>query len=390
MTPQRTSTPATPPAPDRPRVAIAHDYLTQRGGAERVVLAMHRAFPEAPIYTTLYEPPATFPELADADVRVSPLNRIRFLRHHHRAALPVLAPASSAITVDADLTLVSSTGWAHGFRATGRKLVYCHSPARFLYLRGQYLGGSSTLSTKGAALTLLGPGLLRWDQRAAATADRYLANSTIVAERIARVYGIEADVLFPPGGVRSGHDLQAVPSLEAWLTPGYHLVVSRLMPYKNVDVAVEAFRGMPDRCLVVIGRGPEEARLRQVAPGNVQLLHGLTDAQMRWCYAHAQALIAPSFEDFGLTPLEAYSCGTPVLALRGGGYLDTVEEGLSGLFFDEPTAPAVREVVTRGETHPWDGEAIRRHGEGFSEERFAARLHAEVEALLVPEGGGSR
>lgn len=323
--------------PSRVPLAIAHDYLTVRGGAERVVLAMHRAFPQAPIYTTLYHPEGTFPEFVDADVRVSPLNHVGPLRRNHRAALPLLAPAASAMHVDAEVTLVSSTGWAHGFRTTGRTLVYCHSPARFLYLRRQYLGQGSRLSPQALVLGALRPGLLRWDRRAARRADRYLANSTIVAERIARAYGIEARILFPPGGMDPLAGQQAVPQVEDWAASGYHLLVSRLMPYKNIDAALGAFAALEDERLVVIGRGPLKDHLVSTAPPNVRFLEGLEDSQMRWAYAHATALLAPSFEDFGLTPLEAYSFGKPVLALRGGGYLDTVRDGDTGLFFSEPT-----------------------------------------------------
>lgn len=372
----------------RPRIAIAHDYLTQRGGAERVVLAMHRAFPEAPIHTTLYDPQGTFPEFASADVRVSPLNRIAPLRHDHRKALPLLAPASSAITVDAELAVVSSTGWAHGFRTTGRSIVYCHSPARFLHLRRQYLGQEPRLSAKALGLAALRPALLRWDRRAALRADAYLANSTIVAERIARCYGIEAEILFPPGGVVAEGPEAPVPGLEDWAATGFALVVSRLMPYKNVDRVLEAFAGMPDRRVVVIGRGPERDRLTALAPPNVRLLSGLSDEQMRWAYRHAVMLIAPSHEDFGLTPLEAYAFGLPVVALHAGGYLDTVRDGETGLFFERPTSPEIADGVIRAESRPWDAQIILAHGQRFSEERFATELRARVDRMLTARGSG--
>ena len=371
----------------RPRIAIAHDYLTQRGGAERVVLAMHRAFPQAPIYTTLYNPETTFPDFADAEIHVSPLNRLRVAREHHRAMLPVLAPVSSTLRVDAELTIVSSTGWAHGFETTGKSLVYCHSPARFLHLRSQYLGNASPLSLPSLALAALRPALLRWDQRAAHRADKYLANSSIVAERIRRVYGIDAEVLFPPGGVDADAEQRPVPEIESWVSAQderpYYLVVSRLMPYKKVDVVLETFRLMPERRVVVVGRGPEAERLAALAPDNARLLSGLDDAQMRWLYAHARALIAPAFEDFGLTPLEAYAFGTPVLARRGGGYLDTVIDGLSGLFFDSSTVEDLTAAVRAEARTDWDRQAIVGHGSTFSEERFARALRAHAEHMLT-------
>ena len=185
-----------------PTVAIAHDYLTQRGGAERVVLTMLEAFPDATLYTTLYDPESTYPEFRDARIVTSALDRFGPLRRHHRAALPLLAAASSRLRVDADVTVVSSSGWAHGFDISGRRLVYCHNPARWLYQADDYLGGSSSRARTGRlALALGAPPLRRWDRRAAVRADRYLANSTTVRDRIKAAYGIDADVVPPPHGV---------------------------------------------------------------------------------------------------------------------------------------------------------------------------------------------
>ena len=149
-----------------PTVAIAHDYLTQRGGAERVVLTMLEAFPDATLYTTLYDPESTYPEFRDARIVTSALDRFGPLRRHHRAALPLLAAASSRLRVDADVTVVSSSGWAHGFDISGRRLVYCHNPARWLYQADDYLGGSSSRARTGRlALALGAPPLRRWDRR---------------------------------------------------------------------------------------------------------------------------------------------------------------------------------------------------------------------------------
>ncbi|HEY5221573.1 MAG TPA: glycosyltransferase, partial [Microbacteriaceae bacterium] len=217
-----------------PVIAIAHDYLTQRGGAERVVLAMLRAFPNAKLYTTLYDPDGTFPEFRGADIIVSPLNRIGALRRNHRLALPLLAVASSRMHIPADVVIASSSGWAHGFRSSGRMIVYCHTPARWLYLNEEYLGGVTGPSLKRAVLSLLKPALARWDGRAAARADRYLANATEVRERIRRVYGREAPVIFPPHSVDTHGAQEAVPGLEEFASGSeYFLLVSRLLPYKN-------------------------------------------------------------------------------------------------------------------------------------------------------------
>src|SRR6187200_1150133 len=154
----------------RPRVAIAHDYLTQRGGAERVVLALHRAFPDATIHTTLYNPDGTYPEFGDANVVVSPLNHIGLLRREHRAALPLLPYAVSRLRIDADVVVASSSGWAHGVPTTGHKIVYCHAPARWLYQPNAFLGDEAGRSAKARALGALSGWLRRWDRRAAASA----------------------------------------------------------------------------------------------------------------------------------------------------------------------------------------------------------------------------
>ena len=366
----------------RPRVAIAHDYLTQRGGAERVVLAMARAFPEARIHTTLYDPEGTYPDFAGHDIVTSPLNRIGPVRRDHRLGLPVLARVASSLRVDADVVLISSSGWAHGFRHSGRTLVYCYSPARWLYQTDTYLGGPASRSVKGLSLLLLRPALRRWDARAARRNDRYLAISRVVRDRIACTYGIDAAIVPAPHSMSADAEQSAVPGLEDWAASGgYHLVVSRLLPYKNVDVVVDAVRGTDHR-LVVVGAGPGRDALLSSLPANVRLLSGLTDAQLRWVYAHSRVLVAPSIEDYGLSPLEAAVFGRPSLTLRGGGYLDTVLEGVTGLHVDAADPLLFRAGLADAVDHPWDAEVIRSHAEQFSEAGFSARLHREVDDLL--------
>lgn len=218
-----------------PKIAIAHDYLTQRGGAERVVLAMLRAFPNADLYTTVYNPETTFPEFKDHRVLTTKLNDLALLRKDHRFGLPIYQKGiDAAPVIDADLLLVSTTGFAHGLRTTGKKLVYCHSPARFLYLVEDYLGGPASKSPVGWALSALRPPLIKWDQAAARSADRYLANSSVVKQRIADVYGMDATVVPAPPAVNEAVEPELMAELADW-GPGHHLVVSRLMPYKNVD-----------------------------------------------------------------------------------------------------------------------------------------------------------
>jgi glycosyltransferase involved in cell wall biosynthesis len=368
---------------DGPRVAIAHDYLTQRGGAEKVVLSMSRAFPFAPIYTLLYEPTTTYPEFAERDIRVSRLNRFAPLRKNHRAALPVLPVAAQSVFVDADVVVTSSSGWAHGFRTSGRKLVHCHSPARWLYLPEQYLGDSSLL--KRAALRGSSGYLRSWDRRAAVSCDRYLAVSSVIQRRIADVYGIDADVLPSPVAMTRSDRLEPVPEVQRWLRTdepdnALYLCVSRLLPYKNVDAIVRAFSGT-DRRLVVVGRGPQADALQRMKTPNVLIVSDLTDAQMAWLYRSCRALIAASYEDYGLTPIEAGVWGRPSVVLRWGGFLDTVEEGVTGVYFDQPEPTEIADALDQFEATSFDPDKIHRHTDQFTEAGFAQALYAAVDEL---------
>jgi len=370
-------TPILTPVARRPPIVLVHDYLTQRGGAERVVLSMLKAFPGAPLYTSLYDAPATFADFRDADVRTLALDRIELLRRHHRAAFPLLAPAFGRLRLDADVVLCSSSGWAHGAQAAGRKLVYCYTPARWLYQGNLYARGRSP-AVKLALRAARGR-LVRWDLAAARTADVYLTSSAAVRERIRDAYGIEAEIVPPPETLSTGEGRAPVPALE----PGFFVCVSRLMPYKNVDAVVAAFGALAEERLVVVGTGPEEARLRQLGGGNIRFLGAVGDDEMRWLYDNSDGLIAASYEDYGLSPLEAAAYGKPAAVLRFGGFLDTVVSERTGVFFDRPVASDIAEAVRRLRRLTWSAPDLIRHARMFSEDRFVERLRE-----VVAEGRG--
>ncbi len=353
-------------------VALVHDYLTQRGGAERVVLALAAAFPAAPLATSLYDPAGTFPEFDHLDIRTLPLDRLPPLRTHHRLALPLLAPAFSRLHIEADVTVCSSSGWAHGARASGRKIVYCHTPARWLYQPERYLAGSPP--TAARLLSWVTPPLRRWDQRAAASAHRYLVNSNAVRRRVADLYGIEAEVLPPPVDVDPAAPRQVVPGVE----PGFLLCVSRLLPYKNVEGVAEAFRLLPDHRLVIVGTGPLADRIRTRAAANVTTLGRVDDAGLRWLYGASTGLVAASYEDFGLTPVEAAAFGKPTAALRWGGFLDTTVEGETGVFFEQPEPGLIARAVEQLTTTRWQSDALMAHARGYAPERFVERIRTVV------------
>jgi glycosyltransferase involved in cell wall biosynthesis len=351
-----------------PSIAIVHDYLTQRGGAERVVLSLCKAFPEAPVYTSFYEPEGTFDEFRNFDIRPLWLDRAAPLRKRHRIALPILPFAFATSRVEADVVVCSSSGFAHGIRTQGRKLVYCHSPAKWLYRRDDYLGTHpSRVASLG--LRMLDPLLRRLDRRAAASADKYVTNSTFVASQVQDAYGIETEVVPPPAGLVTEGPVEPVPGVK----PGFFLIVARLMPYKNLRQVTDAFRHLPELSLVVVGEGPERDELVASAPSNVRFLGAASDSALRWLYANTTGLVAASKEDFGLTAVEAACFGKPVTALRWGGLLDTVRPN-TGVFFDAPDALLIALAIKQLLDRSWNPNAIRAHAATFAEGRFIDRI----------------
>lgn len=357
-------------------VAIAHDFLTQRGGAERVVLELAQAFPGAEVWTSLYAPEATFPAFVDVPVRTSFLQAAPILRRRHRAAFPLLPAAFSRLRPRAEVVVCSSAGWAHGVGGGARKVVYCHTPARWLYHHTGYareLGAGASL----AAAVLRRP-MRRWDKHAAGGVARYVANSTVVQERIRRTYGRDADLVHPPVGVAVDGARRPVAGVE----PGFVLSVSRLLPYKRVGVVAEAMRALPDRRLVVAGAGRSLDRLAADAPANVRFLGAVDDDELRWLYANAAVVATAADEDFGIVPVEAAAHGVPTVALGAGGHLDTVIDGETGCLFPEPTPAAVAAGLQRAFAEIWDTAHLVNHAEAFSPMRFRQRMAAIVDTEL--------
>jgi glycosyltransferase involved in cell wall biosynthesis len=284
------------------------------------------------------------------------------------------------LKVDSRVTLCSSIGWAHGVRTTGRKLVYCHGPAKWLYQSERYMGNSGWVARAG--LGALKPFLDPWDRRAAATADRYLVNSRAIQAQVASVYGIAAEVVAPPVSFLAAGPTTEVPGIP----PGFVLCVSRLLPYKNVASIVESFALLPAKRLVVVGVGPLLGQLRAAAGPNVRLLGGVDEATLRWLYRSCAALVAASYEDFGLTPLEAAAHGKPSVVLRAGGFLDTVSEAETGIFFDDLDPANIARAVRAALATPWDEQVLVRRSELFSVERFVDKMRSIVAEELAFAG----
>ena len=286
------------------------------------------------------------------------------------------------MTINADVVLVSSSGWAHGVTATGAKLVYCYSPARWLHQQRRYLGDHPSRAA-AVALKLMSPWLRRWDLRAALSASAYVTISSVVQDRVNSGYGLPSTVLPAP---RPGTDQcpsEPMPAVERWLDgSGFELCVSRLLPYKNVDQIVAAFASEPRRRLVVVGRGPQLDTLRAVAGANVLFLQNITDGELAWLYRRSNALIAISYEDFGLTPLEAAAFGRPSILLRWGGYLESMVENVTSVFIDVPEAQHVRSALEELDTREWDAARIIEHAARYHEDVFIENIRELVKAQL--------
>ncbi len=334
-------------------VVIAHDYLTQRGGAERVVLALLETFPGARVVTSIYAPERTFPEFRDVEVETL-LPARPLLGRDARLAFPLLAPAFSRHVVrDADVVVCSTSGWAHGISTPAPKVVYCHTPARWLYVGEDYLAGHGRAVR--AVATAARERLRRWDARAAASASVYVANSTVVQERIARAYGLAAKVVHPPALLDPDGPQEPLPVQGPFL-----LTVGRPRGYKNLAVVEEAAAVAGVALFVAEG--------------------GLADPELRWLYANCRGLVAAAHEDFGLTPVEAMSFGKPILALRAGGYLDSVFEGVTGSFFDRLDVETLAAAMQMFDETSFAADAIRAYAARFSLETFSARMREIVDA----------
>ncbi|MDH2443038.1 glycosyltransferase [Amnibacterium sp. CER49] len=362
------------PLPNARPLTIAHDYFTQRGGAERVAAALIDALLPDRVVTAVVTPEHTFP-LPAGQVETTMLQQSELFRSDPRRALPLFPLAWSRVPpVTAGVVICSSSGWSHGIPVTGnaRKIVYCHNPARWLYQPDDYFREQPKVLR--ATMRLLAPLLAHWDRAAAATADVYIANSSSVAERIRTVYGREAVVIHPPVTIDPAGERVPV----AGQRPGYFLTVGRGRGYKNLDRLVAAFAELPAERLVVVGEPPRGVDL----PSNVSVVHDVSDAELRWLYANARALLSVSHEDFGLTPLEANVFGTPALLVRAGGFLDSLDEGVSGRFLDDDT-PAGIAAAVRAFPKRWDSAAIVAHAQDFSLEAFVGRLRQVVDLLLA-------
>lgn len=358
------------------KVALVHDDLTQRGGAEQVVLSLLRLFREAHLYTSVYDPGGTFPEFREHEIRTTFLQRLPGRGPAARRLLPLYPLAFDSLVLRGyDLVISSSSRFAHGTRTDGAvHLCYCHAPARFLYQPERYLvdGGPAPRWVRPALRPVLAA-MRRWDRVAAARPDVYVANSRAVAARIRASYGREAKVIHPPVSMDG-----IVPANG---TPGeFFLAVARLLPYKRLDLAVRVCteRRAP---LVVVGDGPDRNRLEALAGETVRFVGTLSRPLLRHILRRCRALLQPGEEDFGIVPLEANAAGRPVVAYAAGGARETVVDGSTGVLFGEQTPESLASALDRLKALDFSSDDLRTHAESFGEERFHTELLDQVAAL---------
>ena len=350
------------------KIALVHDYFVQMGGAERVAEAMHDSFPSAPMYTTVALPKGLPSGLRRADIRTSPMQSLPALdrRFRHYFMLYPFAVENFDLS-EYDLIFSSSSGYAKGVRRRRNAIhvCYCHTPMRWVWRYDDYVAREGFGGAARAALPYLLWGLRKWDLRASRQPNYYIANSRLVAQRIKKIYGREAFVIPPPIDVQRFQMANEVDD--------YYLVLSRLMPYKRIDVAIEACKRM-NRRLVIIGDGPDRARLEKLADDRIEFLGRQPDKIVNYYAARCQALLFPGEEDFGMVPLEVNAAGRPVIAYRSGGALETVIENVTGIFFDQQNGHSLAEAIEKFEGMTWRQEALRHHAEGFDKNVFAFRV----------------
>lgn len=360
------------------KVALVHDYLNQMGGAERVVMALHEIFPDAPVYTSMYDPQRVDPAFQKMDVRTSFMQKFPGVTKHHQPYLPFYPFAMESLDLRGyDLVLSSSSAFGKGVitRPETMHICYCHTPMRWCWNYDEYVEREQLGSTARKILPFLITGLRIWDQTSAMRVDHFIANSPVVAERIQKYYRRDAIVIPPPV------EASRFPFDAAIEPEEYFLTLSRLIPYKRVDLAIEACNQL-HLPLVVIGSGRDLDRLKQLAGPTIRFMGRLSDEEVLHYFAHCRAFLSLNEEDFGITPLEAQASGRPVIAYGAGGALTSVVDGVTGTFFAEQTVESLTTALASFNEHTYDPTVIRNHALEFDMPRFKRRILQFVEAKL--------
>jgi len=379
-TPATTLTPTPQPGERRdtssqsaiPRVAIVHDYLNQWGGAERVLEQLCAIWPDAPVFASIYDRERMPASYRDWNIRTTFMQRLPGILRNHQPYLPLYPLTFARLDLRGyDLIVSSSSAFAKNIHPAPGALhvCYCHSPMRFAWNAADYARREKLGSPVRAALGPLLRLIRRWDERGTRRVDHLIANSATVADRIERYYGREAVVIHPP--VQT-----SIPPAEGD-PDDFYLVVTRLVPYKRLDIVVDAFNrsGLP---LCIVGQGRDREELERRAGPNIRFLGGVSDEEKNRLYARCRATIFPAEDDFGIAQVEAQSAGRPVIAFRAGGATETVLDGATGVFFDAQTPEALLAAIDRFATARFDPETIRAHARSFDTTVFRRAIAAYV------------
>jgi glycosyltransferase involved in cell wall biosynthesis len=351
-------------------VAIVHDYLNQRGGAERVALQLARIWPDAPFFTALYRADSVFPEFREVHPRTTFVDRAP-VDAGFRILAPLLPLAFRSLGVlNQDVVISSSSGWAHSVRTAPRSthVVYCYAPARWLYSADRYFERPA----KRLAALPLTSALRGWDRRAARRADAYISIASNVRDRVRSAYGIESEVVYPPV------DTTRVPPSPR----GERLLaISRLLPYKRLDLLIAAATQL-GLGLDVVGDGPLRADLRELAGPSVTFHGTVPDTTLTELLSTCSAICMPGHEDFGIVAVEGNAAGKPALAFAAGGALETIKDGVNGVLFDEPTVDSVIAGIRRLGQISTSFEEIAASAQRFSIARFCNSFSAAVRRAI--------
>jgi glycosyltransferase involved in cell wall biosynthesis len=362
------------------RVALVHDFLVDVRGAERVFLALCDLFPEADLFTAVYDEEGTEGRFAHRTLHTSFLQRLRPSARTFRALLPMYPAAMESLDLRGyDLVISSSSAWAHGVipDEDAVHVCYCHNPFRYAWNARQ-----ETLAARGplgrAALGAVFQRWRQWDWIAAQRVDAYVANSQTTKRRVARYFGREATVLHPPVDIERFRPDE----------PGEaYVVLSELMAHKRIDVAVRAFNQMR-RPLLVVGNGPDARRLHRLAGPTIGFTGRVSDAEAARILARGRALVVTATEEFGIAAVEAQAAGRPVIALHDGGVRETVIDGETGVFFDAPEPASLAQAVLSFDALAVDPAACVASARRFDTAQFRRGLRSVVERAL--DGVGSR
>jgi glycosyltransferase involved in cell wall biosynthesis len=366
-------------------IALVHDWLNQLGGAEDVLNALKRMFPRAPIFTSIYDRQRMPAAWRGWDIRSTWMDHLPEVHRYHQPYMPLFAWvwAHYRIPAEHDVILSNKSAFcigARGLHATARHICYCLTPTRFTYEFEPYAQRERIPPGASAILRALNVYLRRWETQAAQGVTALIAISREVQQRIRRYYGRDSVIIHPP--------VEMPPHPPSNQDRGFYLIASRLLPYKRVDLAIEAFGrlGWP---LVVAGDGRDRPRLEQLASrqprANVKLLGRVDDATLHRLLAECRAFIFPGAEDFGIAPIRAMAYGKPVIAYAAGGALDTVIEGVTGTLFRPQTPEALAEAVLKSSGVTFAPAEIRRHAEQFGVERFERELSELLSGLGVTD-----